>query len=104
MLSFWSIAWTLGIGGTIAAAAALFFFWPFLVGTKLGRTLLAIGAGAAAIFAVFLRGVSKGAGIEKRKAARRHARNLEIAKEESAASKDRTPSEARARMKGRRKK
>ncbi len=102
-MSFWTIVWTFGIGGTIAIAAALFFFWPFLVGTKLGRTLLAIAAGAAAVFAVFLRGVSKGAGVEKRKAARRHARNLEIAQEESTASKKRTPSEARKRMKGRRK-
>ena len=102
-MSFWSIVWTLGIGGTIGVAVALFLFWPFLVGTKLGRTLLAIGAAAAAVFAVFLRGVSKGTGIEKRKAARRHARNLKIAQEESVASKARTPSEARKRMKGRRK-
>jgi len=102
-MSFWSIVWTLGIGGTIAVAAALFFFWPFLVGTKFGRMLLAIGAAVAVVFAVFLKGVSKGTGIEKRKAARRHARNLEIAQEESAASKARSPSKARKRMKGRRK-
>jgi len=103
LMNFWSIVWTLGIGGTIAVAAALFFFWPFLVGTKLGRTLLAIGAAAAAVFGVYLKGRSEGEQGEKDKAAIRHAKNVKIAKEESVASKKRTPSEARKRMKGRRK-
>ena len=104
MLSnIWWVIGIFGVSGTLLIGAILIFGWPVIVGTRIGRMLLAIGAGAAAIFGVYLKGRSEGAQSEKDKAAIRHAKNVKIAKEESASSKARTPGEARKRMKDRRK-
>ena len=99
----WWIVGTVGLGGALLIGAVLIFGWPVIIGTKIGRMALAIGAGAVAIFGVFLKGRSAGAQAEKDKAAIRHAKNVKIADEEKKATEGRTDAEIRARLKGRRK-
>lgn len=99
---WWAIS-AFGVGGLLLIGAIIIFGWPVIIGTRIGRMLLAIGAGVAAVFGVYLKGRSEGEQGEKDKAVIRHAKNVKIAKEESVASKARSPSEARKRMKGRRK-
>lgn len=40
----WWLVGTLGLGGALLLGAVLIFGWPVIIGTKIGRAALAIGA------------------------------------------------------------
>ena len=61
----WWIVGTVGIGGALLIGAVLIFGWPVIIGTKIGRMALAIGAGALAIFGVLLKGRAQGRAAER---------------------------------------
>ena len=61
----WWLVGTLGIGGALLLGAVLIFGWPVIIGTKLGRLALAIGAGVLAVLGVYLKGRAEGRAIER---------------------------------------
>jgi hypothetical protein len=63
----WWIIGTLGIGGALLAGAILVFGWPVIIGTRMGRAALAVGAGALAVLGVFLKGKQEGRAAEREK-------------------------------------
>ena len=67
MSYIWWIVGTVGIGGALLGGAILIFGWPVIIGTKIGRMALAIGAGVLAIFGVFLKGRAQGRAAEREK-------------------------------------
>ena len=66
----WWIVGTVGLGGALLIGAVLIFGWPVIIGTKIGRMALAIGAGALAVFGVFLKGRAQGRAAERAKLAK----------------------------------
>lgn len=58
---FWLFFGAFGIGGVVL----VIIFWPFIVGTKLGRWLLAAGGGALAVLAILNRTRQEGARAER---------------------------------------
>lgn len=61
---FWLIG-TFGLGGAILVGAILVFGWPVIVGTKLGRTLLAIGGAILFVITTYLKGRAEGEKVAK---------------------------------------
>ena len=84
MSYIWWIIGTVGIGGALLGGAILIFGWPVIVGTKIGRMALAIGAGALAIFGVFLKGRAQGRAAERAKLAKLTEKEVKSAAKEKA--------------------
>lgn len=61
----WWLFGTLGVGGTILVGCIFFLGWPAIIGTRLGRLALAVGAAALAVFGIYLRGRSQGKQAER---------------------------------------
>jgi len=61
----WWIIGTVGVGGALLIGAILIFGWPAIIGTKIGRRLLVVGAAALAVFGVYLKGRAKGRAVER---------------------------------------
>jgi len=61
----WWIIGTVGIGGALLGLAVLIFGWPVIVGTKVGRMLLAIGGAILAALSIFAKGKAKGRAAER---------------------------------------
>jgi len=95
---WWAIG-AFGIGGALLFAAVLIFGWPVIIGTRLGRMALAVGAGIVAVFGVFLKGKSEGAAKER---ARQNAERQKINRKIDAIEDDiadNTPDENREELK-----
>ena len=65
MTWIWWIIGTVGIGGALLIGAVLVFGWPVIIGTRIGRLALAVGAGVLAVFGVYLKGRAKGRAVER---------------------------------------
>lgn len=61
----WWLLGTLGIGGTIVLIVGFTVGWPVLIGTRLGRIGLAIGAGIIAILGIYAKGRAEGRAAER---------------------------------------
>ena len=63
---WWAIG-TFGIGGCILIAIGFFMGWPVIVGTKIGRTALAILAALGGALLLFAKARADGAAAQKAK-------------------------------------
>ena len=63
----WWIVGTVGLGGALLIAVGFTVGWPVIIGTRIGRMALAIGAGALAVFGVLLKGRAQGRAAEREK-------------------------------------
>ena len=61
---WWAIG-TFGIGGCILIAVGFFMGWPVIIGTKIGRTALAILAALGGALLLFAKARAQGAADEK---------------------------------------
>ena len=78
----WWIIGTVGVGGALLIGAILVFGWPVIIGTKIGRILLAVGAAALAVFGVYLRGRSEGRAAERKRLKKLTEKEVKHAAEE----------------------
>ncbi len=97
---WWAIG-AFGLGGVLLIGAGLVFGWPIIIGTRIGRMALAIAAGAAAVFGVYLKGRAEGAESVRKKQREASDRNREIASGEKERTEGRTDAEVRQRLKDR---
>lgn len=65
MNTIWLLIGTFGLGGALLIGALLVFGWPVIIGTKLGRMLLAIGGAILFVITVFLKGRAEGEKVAK---------------------------------------
>lgn len=63
---WWAVG-TFGVGGVVLIGAVLIFGWPAVIGTRIGRIVLAIGVAIVAAFGVYQTGRAKGRAAERAK-------------------------------------
>lgn len=74
---FWWLVGTFGVAGVVLGAAVLVFGWPVVIGTKVGRLALALGAGVLALFGVYTKGRLAGEARQRAKQEKDNAAFLE---------------------------
>jgi hypothetical protein len=97
---WWAVG-TFGVGGILLIGAGLFFGWPIVIGSRLGRAMIAVLAAIAAAFTLRAKWRGEGAKREREKQREASDRNRGIAREERERSEARTGDEISERLKGR---
>jgi hypothetical protein len=81
---FWQYFWWFFGAFGIAGLVAVFFLWPLVVGTKLGKILVAIGLGTLGVLAVLARTRQQGVEAERRRQEKENADFLEAQRRRNA--------------------